>query len=308
MANKAEYLKLKVFSRLDLTLEKALDLRDLNLPSKEHIRRSKQLTYFTEAADRLLRFLAEYDSGFYCPERCDVYEPIREIFDPDDLSDPIRWLSQPSGEVKVKKMKPFRYEGFVENKRVSHFWVDSVNPPEPIDRDRIFVTEWCIWLKTNILKLKSLEEIKQFFINLYLVSEGDYGFLTMEKDHENKNYLITEDKTGTSMRFVGTNLEQCLPGVYWANIFGPLYVDMFGEEKFSTIPCFSKEKLSDGSYFVQSAEDIRYFENPEMKNYVKDIIKHLGRKAFFDIRKPGRRCQVPDYVKRNRRSNDPWSV
>lgn len=80
-----------------------------------------------DVTGRLLRFMATYDDGFYCPEKCDVYEPIREPFDPDDLSVPIRWLSQTSGRVMMKRTKPFRYEGFVENMRFSNYWIDG-NP------------------------------------------------------------------------------------------------------------------------------------------------------------------------------------
>ncbi|MBU0985148.1 MAG: hypothetical protein KKA42_14835, partial [candidate division Zixibacteria bacterium] len=75
--------------------------------------------FHSDEAERLLKFVAEYDSGFYCPEKCDVYEPVREVFNPADLSDPVRWLSQASGRVLIKKTKPFRYEGYVENHRHS---------------------------------------------------------------------------------------------------------------------------------------------------------------------------------------------
>jgi hypothetical protein len=170
--------------------------------------------------------------------------------------------------------------------------------PEPVRPDPVFRTEWCLWFRTKLLKIKSSEYLRRFFIDLYLVSEGDWGFLRTEQDHQNKNYLVTEAKSGTTARFVGTNLEHCLPGVYWANIFGRDYVKWFGEEKFADLPCYCKEKLADGSYYVQSSDDLYYFEKPDAVNYVDAIKQHLGPEAFFDIHNPDRKCKVPEFAKR----------
>ena len=309
MAKKIQNVTLQIFSRLDLTSEKNLKLRDMNLSPKEYSRRWKETEFESEGSKRLLRFIADYDNGFFCPEKCDVYEPVREIFDPDNLRDPVRWLSQTSGMVMFKKSKLFRYEGFVENRRFPNFWVAGNEKPEPRSADPIFLTEWCLWLRVKLLKLKSIEYVRRFFIELALVSEADFGFMTMQEDHEKKNYLITkEDGQIVSQRFVGDNLEVCLPGVYWGNIFGKLYVDWFGEKKFLTLPCYLKEKLPGGSYYVQSSDDLYYFDKPKAINHDKAIRKHLNARAFFDIRYPKRRCDVPDYVRKHRRRADPLSV
>ncbi len=304
MAKELRHLALDVYSRLDLSSEKALSLRDMNLSIKEYGQRWKQTEFTSEPSLRLLKFLAEYDDGFYCPEKCDLNEPIIKTFDPNNLSPPVRWLSQPFGRVMVKKAKPFRYEGFVENCRFSNLWERGVSQPLPRGPDPVFLTEWCLWLRTKLLKLKSLQDVRHFFIDLYLVSEGDYGFLTMEQDHKDKNYLVRRVRGGTSSQFVGDNLEKCLPGVYWGNIFGSLYVDWFGRDKFDTLPCYYKEELADGSYYVQSSDDLDYFEKPHSINFVEQITDHLGRDAFFDIRDPFRRCKVPPYIEQHRRGDD----
>jgi hypothetical protein len=302
LINRIPNITFQIYSRLDLTSMNYLDIRDRSLSPKEYSRCLRDTEFASKSSERLLQFIANYDHGFYCPEKCNVYEPIRDTFKPSDLSIPIRWLSQASGRVIMKKLKPFKYEGFVENHRFSNHWINNNKVPEPRPADPIFLTEWCLWFQIKLLEIKPIDEIVRFFIDLYLVSEGDYGFLTMQEDHENKNYLIMTDPNGeTYSSFIGDSLEQCLPGVYWANIFGRLYVKWFGENKFRTLPCYRRDRLSDGSYYVQCSNDLFYYKKTDVVSYEKEIINHLGKDAFFDIREPDKICQVPEYIKLKRR-------
>lgn len=301
MTKGIQMITLQVYSRRDATSEDFLTLRKEKISAIEFSRRSRQMEFRSEYARDLLKFIATYDSTFYCPEKCDVYEPLREVFDPCDQSEPIQWLSQAGGRVLVKKTKPFRYEGFVENMRNVQIWEDGSPTPRPLPTERVFLTEWCLWLGLKLLTLKSLDQLIQFFIDLYLVSDGDYGSLTMEEDHKNKNYLITPMGKWASHKFVGDKLEYCLPGVYFGNIFGKLYVDWFGTDRFVSLPCHTLSELSDGSYYVQSSADLFYYRNPEGARLDRQIIEYLGTEAFFDIRDPARVYDVPEYVKLNRR-------
>lgn len=293
MDKKMQYLKIEIFSRLDLSSKEALQIRDMKLAPEQESHLSQETTFYSEASDRLLTFMAKYDTGFFCPEKCDVYEPIREIFDPNDLSEPIQWLSQPSGCVNLKKTRPFSYTGFIENHRFSNHWIDNNKIPEPRRPDPVFLTEWCLWIHTKILKLKGMEYLIEFFKELFTVSQGEYGFLAMEDEYKKKNFLITKEKTGTLERFVGDNLERSLPGIYWANIFGNNYVNWFGRSKFKSLPCHHEEELSDGGYLILSAQDPSLYNEVETQISEKVITDYLGRGAFFDIENPDRICNVP---------------
>lgn len=307
-AGTPSHAKLKVYSRTDPSSDEALELRDRRLSAAQESAESIGRRFYSPFAERLLQFIADYDDGFYRPEKCDVYEPIREVFDRDDLSWPVSWLSQPSGRVMVKKPQPFRYEGFVENHRFPNFWEDSNPEPRPRSRDPVFLTEWCLWFRIKVLKHKSLEEFRQFFLDLCAVTEADYGFLTMEEDHKQKNFLVTKTDTETRTRFVGNNLEVCLPGIYFGNYFGPLYVDFFGAERLQSTPCYYRTPLPEGAWYVQVSDDLDYHKTEKGKAATDAALDYLGRDTFFDIRDPMRRCTVPEYVKANRRRDDPLSV
>ena len=297
MSDVARQLKLFIYTRLDVSSSEVLELRDMNLSSKEYTTRLAKLSIKSIDGHKLLRHLADYDSGFYRPEKCDVYEPVREVFDPDNLSDPVRWLAQPGGRVLFKKKKPFKYEGFLENMRLGPVWcyegkkqVVKKGVPDPI-----FVTEWCLWIDLRVTKWKSLDDVKQFFVDLFLVSEGDYGVLAIEEDVIQKNYLTAELGARHGSYFAGTKLELSLPGMYWANVFGKMYVDWFGKDKFVSLPCFHKKELRNGSYYVQSSDDPFYYLEPDGDQITWSMIDHLDRRAFFDINQPFRECIVPDF-------------
>ena len=303
-------LEMNIWSRLDLTSPEMLVLRDTRPGPKEYARQMELIGAYSPAPERLLRFLSDFDGGFYRPEKCDVYQPIRETFNPDHLVGPIRWVSHPAGRVMVKKIRPFRFEGFVENMRHDLSW--NVGDPEPRKSfpDPLFKTEWCLWLRASALKLKPLDDLLSFLRELYLVSEGDFGFLAMEGEYEEKNYLISPfgDTGWISHKYVGDTPEFCIPGVYFATIFGKVYTDWFGREKCETVPCHKKEWMRDGSLFVQTAPNLDYYSSPDDRGKAEAIIDHFGREAFFDINNPNRVCAVPDEIKRQSKLEKAWWI
>jgi len=296
MLSEGKSLELNIYLREDTCAAIDLAMRGSTLGPKESSRQLREAYAVTDTAVRYLQFMANYKDGLFRPDRCDVYEPIREVFDPQDLKAPARWLSQVSGRVMLKKLKPFRYEGFVENMRHPDIWVGNSKIPMPSVPDPVFVTEWCFWLDRRILKKMALETVRQFFIDLFLETHGDYGFLTPEEDHKTKNYVSQPTRTGTSYFFEGDKLEEGLPGIYWGNIFGKIYVDWFGRDKMLTVPCHYREELPDGSFYIQAEEDIFYLQYPFGMEADARIIKHLGAEAFYDINDRGKKCLLPPII------------
>lgn len=298
MSEQKQTLGIDMYTRLDMTSKEDLLLRDTITDVKELCSISQRTTFWSEPAERLIRFVTDYDGGRLCPDRCGAYEPIRLKFDRNNITEPIRWVSQVGSAVLLKKNRPLPYLAQFENKRHMLLWEGEGKKRTLLARrpDPLFLTKVDFWIDMKVLKVVSPEYLRQFFVDLFLVSEGDFGFMTLEKDQKNKNYLITQERLGQCMRYVGRDLEKCLPGVYWINIFGRHYVDWFGRERFASVPCFRREELKDGSVLVQSAEDMHYFETEEAVSAEK-IIDHLGRDAFFDMTQPERQCRVPDFSK-----------
>jgi hypothetical protein len=290
-------LVLKSYSRIDTCSDKTLELRSFELPPKEYSRRLRQIKEVSPIALKYLGFLSEYGEGLFRPEKCDVYEPIKEIFDPEDLAEPASWLSQPWGRVMIKKRRPFCYEGFIENKRHPAIWVGDSKVPKPRPPDPVFLTELCLWLDVKVLKVLGADAIIQFFIDFYLQIGGEYGYLAADEDHHLKNYRAVPIDIGISHRFEGDNLEKCLPGIFWVNIFGGAYVDWFGKQKLAKTPCFRHHELPDGSHYIQVAENVMYYKDPDGVEQDNRILQHLGPDVFYDIKDPDKICRVPDFRK-----------
>lgn len=270
-------------------------MRDLGLSPKEYSYRLRQIKEASPIALDHLKFFSDYKEGLFRPEKCDVYEPIKEIFNPDDLTTPARWLSQPRGRVMVKKRKPFYYEGYIDNMRHSEMWINDSQVPEARPPDPIFLIELCLWIDMKALKVLGAETVIQFFIDFYLQIGGEYGYMAADEDHHLKNYRVVPIDIGISHRFEGDNLEKCLPGIFWINIFGGAYVDWFGKQKLVTTPCFRHEELPDGSHYIQTAEDVMYYRDPAGVESDNRILQHLGPDAFYDIKLPDKICRVPDF-------------
>ena len=68
----------------------------------------------------------------------------------------------------------------------------------------------------------------------------DHGYVAHRIEFLQKN------KFGQDGGIGGANLKLGLPGIYWANFFGPRYVKWFGESKFESLSVSSKEPLPGG--------------------------------------------------------------
>jgi len=232
------------------------------------------------------------------PERCDVYEPLREKFDPEHIEEPIRWLTTRGGDFKFRRTRPVGIFGYLENRLFSPTWIrhgkkgpwEELKPkvPEPI-----FCTHWVVWInRTAALKL-GVDFLEDFLLTIYHASESDYGFLTAEEDHKDKNYLRYDADDPIGGKFVGDDPEEGIPGLYWMNLFGPLYVNWFGKERFEGLPSTATKFLPDGSVFIQFGNSPDAWSSGEVVAQQRKAIAILGQQAFFDISRASRKLETP---------------
>lgn len=181
-----KYYELKIFTRIDFTDSCLLELIEKRPVLNEYISAIQRDDISSVNSQRILEFIANYDSGFFLPDKCDTCEPIRESFNAKDLKKPISWLSQPGSAVYLKKIKPFKYEGVIENERNAPIWEDR-NAPLSIGVKVPYYLGY-IWLHVDerIIKLKSKEYFFEFFKKLYENIQGEYGFI---KDFEGQTIL-----------------------------------------------------------------------------------------------------------------------
>jgi len=223
------------------------------------------------------------EGGFLLPEKFDTREPERFVFDVNDLS-------------KFYEMWTSNNIGFGLKSKIPYLsWVDIhvyykesklFNEISSIFDERYFKDEG------NIDKLLSCAK------RLYDWGNVTHGYIYHCEEWEMKNQfdvptVLADGGVGFSS---GTRLDEGLPGIYWANFFGPVYIDFFGRKKFETVPAYRKEELPDGGFFVLTCKSPFDYGQPEVRRLEERIIDHLGRKAFFEKSRPKKICKVPKFT------------
>jgi len=80
----------------------------------------------------------------------------------------------------------------------------------------------------------------------------------------------------------GIDLRRGIPDIFWANFLGPEYVEMFGEDRVFSAPCYSVERMQDGgALMLLSTSPLDYLADPGgFDKRRRDIKRHLGLEAF----------------------------
>ena len=130
------------------------------------------------------------------------------------------------------------------------------------------------YLKESPNKIGEFLEILGDFYNILHPSYG-YAFVR-------ESIRMHEDPLGLGRLDIGTDIERALPDIYWCNLFGPEYVEMFGQENISSVPCYSIERLQDGgARLLLSASPLDYLEDPSgFEKHREEVKAHLGVDAF----------------------------
>ncbi len=231
------------------------------------------------------------------PDKCDVHEPVRERFDPGDLREPVRWLSQPGGQFAFRRNRPPRVRGFISNERFREIrtqeskggpWIPmEARFPEPL-----FLTHWAVWLDGAVARKRGTAVLKRFLVQMFEVSMSEYGFLTTEDDHKKKNFLVIDEGDGTTESYVGTDPEKGVPGIYWMNLFGPAYANWLGRTELQSVVGIH-EPLPNGSVFLQFGDAPETCSSPEILRQQREAANALGEDKFFDIQGPERHLRSP---------------
>lgn len=150
-----EQLYLQAFTKNDFTDEriKTFVAQKNNYSIKEYGNFLESIKIENEFSINILNFLAFYEDGCLCPTKCDAYEPLREVFDPNDISEPVRWLSQPGSAFYFKRTKSrFKCDGAIENHSFPPIWENGgTKLLEPLAPEPEFLGEISLWFDKNDL-------------------------------------------------------------------------------------------------------------------------------------------------------------
>ena len=250
-----------------------------------------------DSARRQIEALSSFGNGVFRPQKCDTSEPLKELFDPSNISEPIRWLTQPGADFKFKSSKPFRVEGFISNRHYPPMWTKEkpsgpLVPVKPKHPEPHFLNSWTMWIDSAALRKLGADLLTHFAIQMFVSSRAEYGFLTSESDHEAKNFLIKQLPSGaTSSRFVGTDPERGIPGLYWLNLFGPKYAAWLGPQ-IEQVPGALKP-IEGGGISLMFGTSPEKAEMEEVLMHEREAIALLGPEKFFDVRHPERKAVSP---------------
>ncbi len=244
--------------------------------------RSTQDWSTVEKAKELADILVSHDD-FLLPEKLDNREPERFVFDAGNLTKLFQLWTSDIGYVSLKRRKPYLSWMTV------WMWTQESGRFNEISSgfDERFFSK-----QDKVAGLLSCGR------SLYNWGSVVHGYICHEEDWDAKNYfgVPTEVTGGRLASTGGTRLEDGLPGIHWANLFGPLYVDFFGREKLRTAPAHYKEELPDGGILLLTAPNPLDYGRQEVRALEERTIDHLGRQAFFEKPCPQKPCLAPHFT------------
>jgi len=115
----------------------------------------------------------------------------------------------------------------------------------------------------------------------------------------NPRLLFDNPRNGLHRNIVTSHhLQRFLPNLYWATIFGPPYVDLFGKELLLTAPAFQVTELAEKCVYMQLSPNpldfaSDYASQNRSRQHIKDYLDH---DAFLDYSYPlDHRYSVPTF-------------
>jgi hypothetical protein len=243
--------------------------------------RSTQNWSSVEKAEELVAILSK-KSHFFRPEQFDDHEPERLHFEPKNFGLLQQMWQSEAGTLDFRRGKPFPvWTAFRQ-------WPCEYNRFNEVTGgidERYFADK------------ENLDALLSGAIDLYCWGKIDHGFICHATDWEEKNYFgrPTRISGGKITSTGGIWLQEGLPGIYWANFFGPIYVEFLGREKFEELPAYRKEPLPDGGVLVLTGPTPLDFA-AETRAAEEVIIEVLGRNAFFEKAYPEKSTSAPVFV------------
>ena len=230
-------------------------------------------------AEEFLQTIHKYGNDFI-PEAYDHYEPLKLKYNSNDISDPVKvYMNEADAEVN-KKRALLGIAGssiMLKNRKKIFYHVEwnkvIPNPPQFYEGMKM------IWPhRQNYVYVE---------IPLEVLENGDNCLKFISLCNELAILFKSTYGHVTNASFPGWGAPQDikirLPEIRWMNYYGKAYIDLFGEEKLLSTPCFKAEKLSDEVITIQATENL--FE-PIPDNVKIHIKKHLDEDAFVWDNKP----------------------
>jgi hypothetical protein len=142
---------------------------------------------------------------------------------------------------------------------------------------------------SNISFTVELEQVDQVALvaclkDMSVRTKADFALLDMLTDSY-KDFAIDSGSAPYGERYMVVThvLRHWLPDVFWATVFGPPYVRLFGKERLLSAPGYIVQELAPETVYVQLTERIADVAvSPARIQSRRELFKkHLGLDAFF---------------------------
>lgn len=136
-----------------------------------------------------------------------------------------------------------------------------------------------LWVEESYFELQvRTENFLQISVDLYDLLHPVYGKIHQTQDSI-KMATIQDPKYGQTV--VPVDLRKGLPNIYWANFFGPEYVNVIGRSKLLSAPCEKIKELSDGGIlFLTTTSPLAPSEKMSHAKQ-KAVRDYLGEHIFY---------------------------
>lgn len=128
------------------------------------------------------------------------------------------------------------------------------------------------------------ESATQLLRDLATRLDADYGHLHLASPEDVGELFGVLGHGGHALVSIPDwSLHMFLPGVFWAMVLGPSYVEMFGTEALRGCPAYILEEMDRGHWYIQLTPALR--DNVADRGAVvaarQAVMDHLGRDAFW---------------------------
>lgn len=249
-------------------------------------------------AGKQLQFVTGFANGIFLPDECGPYDPF-EPFDEDAFATYVSWLIQPGGEFGFRRSRPpFPVEGYLANRLFPEILIKDAASREPELFSTMpapsFRVRWSMRIGWATSRERDTFLIERFLVEACQTADADYGFVAFNSDYERKHFSSVRYGHTKIQQDLGDDPDRGIPGLYWMNFFGSLYVDWFGKEKLAAVSKYAETiELADGALFIRIDDGPKWVGGLSIPERQRRAIQVLGEGAFFDIRRPGRILDIP---------------
>lgn len=200
------------------------------------------------------------------PERFGLNEPIRRSIAEEGIEAAITtWLTSDMS-LSLKRQKKPKFQADID------WW----------KREKSLDTRLFPWTCSVRLD-KAAKDNLAIVLFKFLIEhfEPAFGFLSTYDDYRDKHFATFEDRIGTVEQYVGLDVGDTLPGIYWVTYFGPWAVAKVGGTRLASLKAYQVQPLN-GGYLVLACSSIQEVGSLPTIEAERLIANHLGKNHFFD--------------------------